>query len=62
MNKSLLEKINSIGLSYREYLNLTLTEIEKSDPMQLREDENKQLKNKKLNLHRMNRIGKHHYV
>jgi len=62
MNKSLLEKINSIGLSYREYLNLTLTEIEKSDPMQLREDENKQLKNKKLNFHRMNRIGKHHHV
>lgn len=62
MNKSLLDKTNSIGLSYREYLDLTVTEIESSDLIQLTEEEKKLLENKKLNLHRMTRIEKHYQV
>ena len=62
MNISLLEKINSIGLSYRQYLNLTAREIETADSAQLTEEEHAQLENKKLNLHRMKRIEKHYQV
>lgn len=62
MNKSLLDKTNSIGLSYRLYLDLTVTEIESSDLIQLTEEEKKLLENKKLNLHRMTRIEKHYQV
>lgn len=62
MNKSLLDKTNSIGLSYRQYLDLTVTEIESSDLIQLTEEEKKLLENKKLNLHRMTRIEKHYQV
>jgi hypothetical protein len=62
MNKSLLEKIKSIGLSYRQYHDLTVKEIETTNPLHLTEEEKKLLENKKLNLHRMNRIKKQYCV
>ena len=62
MNKSILDKIKSIGLSYQQYYDLTKKEIETSDPIRLSEDEKKQLEDKKLNLHRMTRIEKHYSV
>lgn len=62
MNKSLLEKINSMGLSYRKYLDLTAKEIETTASEKLTEEEKRQLENKKLNLYRMNRIEKQYHV
>ena len=62
MDKSLLDKTNSIGLRYREYLDLTVKEVENTDSTQLTEEETTQLANIKLNLHRMTRIEKHYQV
>ena len=41
MNKSILDKIKSIGLSYQQYYDLTKKEIETSDPIRLSDDEKK---------------------
>ena len=62
MNESLLSKIKSVGISYREYCDLTKKEIEASNPIRLSDDEIKQYGDKKLNLHRMTRIEKHYSV
>jgi hypothetical protein len=62
MNKSILDKIKSIGLSYQQYYDLTKKEIEASDPIRLSDDKKKQFADKKLNLHRMTRIEKHYSV
>ena len=62
MNESLLSKIKSVGISYREYYDLTKKEIETSDPIRLSDDEIKKYGDKKLNLHRMTRIEKHYSV
>jgi hypothetical protein len=55
MNESFIRKIKSIGLSYQQYYDLTKSEVETANPVQLDED-------KKLNLHRMTRIEKHYSV
>ena len=62
MNTSLLEKINILGLSYKQYFDLTKKEIETTDLSKLEDDEKKRYDDKKLNLHRMTRIEKHYSV
>jgi uncharacterized pyridoxamine 5'-phosphate oxidase family protein len=62
MNRSLIQKIKSIGLSYKQYLDLTKKEIETSNQFCLTEKEKKKLGDKKLNLHRMTRIEKHYCI
>ena len=62
MNKSFLEKINSLGISYKQYLDLMIKEIESSAAANMADEVETQLGNIKLNLHRMNRIDKHYTV
>jgi len=62
MNKSLLEKIDSVGLTYRQYLDLIRKEVEVTASVQLTSEEKKQFDDQKLNLHRMTRIEKHYVV
>lgn len=62
MNEGLLNKIQSAGLSYQEYYNLTKKEIETTDPNKCTDDEKKRHEDKKLNLHRMTRIEKHYSI
>ena len=62
MSKSLLAKINSVGLSYQQYANLTKQEVEETSQVSLTDEERKQYEDKKLNLHRMKRIEKHYVV
>ena len=62
MSNSLLTKNQSLGFSYKEYLDLTKQEVETADPSQLAGEERKRFEDKKLNLHRMYRIEKHYAV
>jgi hypothetical protein len=60
--KFLLEEVSAIGLSYKQYYDLTKTEIGVKNPQSLTETAKKRFENKKLNLHRMTRIEKHYVV
>lgn len=62
MNKSFLEKINSLGISYKQYLDLMINQIESSASANMADEGETELGNIKLNLHRMNRIEKHYTV
>lgn len=62
MDKSFINKIKLIGISYRQYYDLTKTEVETVNQEQLTEEERKRYEEKKLNLHRMTRIEKHYSV
>ena len=62
MKKSLLQKISTNGLSYKQYLDLSRKEAEKTNELNLTDLEKKRLDNQKLNLHRMTRIETHYIV
>lgn len=62
MDKSFVNKIKSIGISYRQYYDLTKTEVDSVNIEQLNEEERKRYEDKKLNLHRMTRIEKYYTV
>lgn len=62
MSKLLVNKIQSVGLIYRQYYDLTKKEIETADLSKLTDEEKKRYEDKKLNLHRMTRIEKHYSV
>lgn len=62
MNASIFDEIKSAGLSYRQYFDLTKSDVENSNERLLSDTEKKQLSDKKLNLHRMARIEKHFQV
>ena len=49
MSNSLLTKNQSLGFSYKEYLDLTKQEVETADPSQLAGEERKRFEDKKLN-------------
>ncbi len=57
-----MNKIQSVGLIYRQYYDLTKKEIETADLSKLTDEEKKRYEDKKLNLHRMTRIEKHYSV
>lgn len=58
MNESLIQRIKSIGLSYKQYYDLTKHEVETAIVDQLNEEQRKRYEDKKLNLFRMTRIEK----
>jgi len=62
MDNSPLTKINSVGLSYKQYVDLTKQEVEFPNSDTVSEDEKKQNEDKKLNFHRMTRIEKYYVV
>lgn len=62
MDNSLLTKIDSVGLSYKQYVDLTKQEVEFPNSGTVSEDEKRRNEDKKLNLHRMTRIEKSYAV
>jgi hypothetical protein len=62
MKEALIEKINSVGISYKEYYELTKREVETTDPASLTVSDKNRYEDRKLNLHRMTRIEKHYVV
>ena len=62
MNKLFINKLQSIGISYQEYYSLTKKEVESSIQEALDETNKILNESRKLNLHRMERIGKHYLV
>lgn len=62
MNDILLAKINSVGLNYKQYVDLTKQEIELQNSGTVSEDAKKRSEDLKLNLHRMTRIEKYYVV
>ena len=62
MKETIINKINSVGISYKEYYDLTKKEVESIDPANLADSDKNRHEDRKLNLHRMTRIEKHFVV
>lgn len=62
MKETVIEKIKSAGISYKEYYDLTKKEVESADLENLAGTDKSRHEDRKLNLHRMTRIEKHYVV
>lgn len=59
MDNNLFSRMNSIGISFQQYVELTKSEIGNIHSKNLDEIEKERFESRKLNLHRMNRIEKY---